>query len=201
MTEDEKNLLIGCFQGDRYAQGDFVTRFSDLVYHTVLNTLRAKAVDWQTQDVEDLCQTVFMRLLEKRCRRLRQFRGKNGCSLRSWVRMITVHTVIDHLRSRKDALAHASTLETSYFLNNLRADLLDPVQVLDFTQQMDRVHRGLQSLMPRDRLFIKLHCLKELSIQEVAGILGVSENNAYCIKHRALHRLKAALQSSGQEIK
>ncbi len=97
MTEDEKDLLIGCFNGDRHAQGDFVTRFSDLVYHTVLNTLKAKAVDCQTQDVEDLHQTVFMRLLEKRCRRLRQFRGKNGCSLRSWVRMITVHAVIDHL--------------------------------------------------------------------------------------------------------
>ncbi len=57
MTEDGKDLLIGCFNGDRYAQGDFVTRFSDLVYHTVLNTLKAKAVDYQTQDVEDLQAT------------------------------------------------------------------------------------------------------------------------------------------------
>lgn len=200
MTEDEKDLLIGCFNGDRYAQGDFVTRYSDLVYHTVLNTLKAKSVDCQTQDVEDLHQTVFMRLLEKRCRRLRQFRGINGCSLRSWVRMITVHTVIDHLRSRKDALAHASTLDTASFLHNLQADQIDPVCALDRAQQMDRVHRGLQSLVPRDRLFIKLHCLKDLSIQEVAGILGVTENNAYSIKHRALNRLKAALQPSDQEI-
>lgn len=81
-----------------------------------------------------------------------------------------------------------------FFLNNLSAEIIDPVHVMDSAQQMDRVHQGLQSLVPRDRLFIKLHCLKELSIQEVAGILGVSENNAYSIKHRALNRLKAALQ-------
>ena len=200
MTEDEKDLLIGCFNGDRCAQGDFVARFSDLVYHTVLNALKAKAVDLPAQDVEDLHQTVFMRLLEKRCRRLRQFRGRNGCSLRSWVRMITVHTVIDHLRSRKDALTHARALNTAYFLNNLRAERIDPAHELDRAQQMERVHQGLQTLKPRDRLFIKLHCLNELSIQEVAGILGVSENNAYCIKHRALNRLKAALQPSQLEI-
>jgi RNA polymerase sigma factor (sigma-70 family) len=200
MTEDEKELLIGCFKGDRCAQGDFVTRFSDLVYHAVLNTLKAKSDNCQTQDVEDLHQTVFMRLLEKRCRRLRLFRGINGCSLRSWVRMITVHTVIDHLRSRKDALAHASTLDTASFLHSLQADPIDPVYALDRAQQMDRVQRGLQSLVPRDRLFIKLHCLKELSIQEVAGILGVSENNAYCIKHRALNRLRAALQPANLKV-
>jgi RNA polymerase sigma factor (sigma-70 family) len=200
MTEDEKDLLIGCFNGDRFAQGDFVSRFSDLVYHTVLNTLKLKSTDWQNQDVEDLHQTVFMRLLEKRCRRLRQFQGKNGCSLRSWIRMITVHTVIDHLRSRKDALAHTITMDSSFLLNDLRAEPIDPVNVLDRAQQMDRVHQGLQALVPRDRLFIKLHCLKDLPIQEVAGILGVSENNAYSIKHRALNRLKAALQTSGKGL-
>jgi RNA polymerase sigma factor (sigma-70 family) len=63
---------------------------------------------------------------------------------------------------------------------------------------MERVNQGLKLLAPRDRLFIKLHCLKELPIGEVAGILGVTENNAYSIKHRALHRLKSALQSAGQ---
>jgi RNA polymerase sigma-70 factor (ECF subfamily) len=198
MTEDEKDLLIGCFSGDRRVQGDFVTRFSDLVYHTVLNTFKTKAARWHPQDVEDLHQTVFMRLLEKGCRRLRQYRGKNGCSLRSWVRMIAVRTVIDHLRSRKDALAHAGTLDPAVFLDHLQADHLDPVHLLDRARQMDSINRGLQLLAPRDRLFIKLHCLKEMSIGEVAGILGVTENNAYSIKHRALQRLKSAIQAAAQ---
>ena len=201
MTELEKDLLIGCLNGVRTAQADFVTRFSDLVYHTVLNTLTAKSANWQTQDVEDLYQTVFLRLLERQCKRLRQFRGRNGCSLRSWVRMIAVHTVIDHLRSRKDALTHTRNLDTASFLCNLPGDIIDPVCLLDRAQQINRVHQGLQSLAPRDRLFIKLHCFKELSVQEVAGILGVSENNAYTIKHRALYRLKAALQQSVKVIK
>ena len=199
MTEDEKDLLIRCFNGDPYAQADFVARYSDLVYCTVLRTLRAKSTGWQTQDVEDLYQTVFFRLLERQCKRLRQFRGRNGCSLHSWVRMIAVRTVIDHSRSRTDALAHSGALDAASLLLNLPGDLVDPVGLLDRAQQLDKVRQGLRSLAPRDRLFIKLHCFKELSIQEVAEVLGVSENNAYTIKHRALKRLKAALQQTGKE--
>ena len=199
MTEDEKDLLLGCFKGDRYAQSEFVTRFSDLVYNTVINTFKTKSVDWQLSDIEDLYQTVFVRLLENRCKRLRQFKGKNGCSLHSWVRMISVRTVIDHLRRRKDALAHVSDFGNAEFLHNLRAELHDPVYSLDRAQKLIRVNRSLKSLMPRDRLFIKLHCFKELSIKEVSNILGVSENAAYSIKHRALERLKSALRKSGFE--
>lgn len=198
MTEDEKDLLIRCFNGNPQAQADFVTRYSDLVYYTVLRTLRTKSPGWQAQDIEDLYQTVFLLLLERQCKRLRQFRGKNGCSLRSWVRMIAVRTVIDHLRSRKDALSHSDALDAASLLLNLPGDLVDPVDLLDRAQQMDRVREGLRSLVPRDRLFIKLHCFKEMSIQEVAEVLGVSENNAYTIKHRALKRLKAFLKQNSK---
>lgn len=194
MTEDEKDLLIGCFKADRHAQGEFVTRFSNLVYNAVLNTLKARGKNWQTQDVEDLHQTVFVRLLEKNCRRLRQFQGKNGCSLRSWVHMISVRTVIDHLRSRSDALNRSGRVDSEDFLQKLGTDRFDPLTALEHAQQMDTVQRGLQALLPRDRLLIKLHCFQELPIEEVAGILSISVNNAYSLKHRALHRLKTAVK-------
>jgi len=201
IPEDEKDLLVGCFKGDRQAQSDFVARFSNMVYNTVLNTLRTKTANWQIQDVEDLHQTVLIRLLERRCKRLRQFQGKNGCSLRSWVRMIAVHTVIDHLRSRKDALTRADTMDSSDYLLTLQSELHDPLQMLECTQQMEILRRCLRSLMPRDRLFIKLHCLQGLAIPEVVEILGITENNAYSIKHRSLNRLKTAVQAATQELK
>ena len=175
MTEDEKDLLIGCFKADRHAQGEFVTRFSNLVYNAVLNTLKARGKNWQTQDVEDLHQTVFVRLLEKNCRRLRQFQGKNGCS-------------------RSDALNRSGRVDSEDFLQKLGTDRFDPLTALEHAQQMDTVQRGLQALLPRDRLLIKLHCFQELPIEEVAGILSISVNNAYSLKHRALHRLKTAVK-------
>jgi RNA polymerase sigma factor (sigma-70 family) len=193
ISPDEKDLLIGCCKGDQRAQEAFVHRFSNLVYNTVLNTLKAKNAVWQPQDVEDLHNSVLLRLLEDRCKRLRRFQGRNGCSLASWIRIIAVRTVIDHLRRSKDALTHTTGQDSFELIRNLQADLAEPLQLMDHAQQVDSLHRGLRALLPRDRLFIKLHCLKGLSIPEVAGILSISENNAYSIKHRAIRRLKAVI--------
>lgn len=201
ISEEERSLLIGCFTGDRRAQRDFIIRYSDLVYRAVSHAFKAKSTDWRIQDIEDLHQTVLMRLLEKRCKRLRQFKGKNGCSLRSWVRMIAVRTVIDHFRQQKDALAHAIASTDGDAMHLFPAQLRDPLDLLDGAQQMDRVYHALDLLSPRDRLFIKLHILREMSIQEVAILLNVSVNTAYSIKHRALERLRNALVRLASESK
>jgi RNA polymerase sigma factor (sigma-70 family) len=191
---DEKEIYIGCCKGDRSAQEAFVRRFSNLVYSTVLQTCKARGAEGPDLNPDDLHNTVFLRLLERRCRRLRQFKGKNGCSLASWVRVITVRTVIDHLRQRKDALSHPTRLDTDEPLVRLQADIPEPWQLLDQYERQQMIRAALASLRPRDRLLIKLHCLQDLPLREVAGILNVTENNAYSMKHRAIKRLKAVIE-------
>ncbi len=194
-TENEKALLVGCCRGEREVQEAFIRRYSNLVYSTILHTYKAKGHVCPDQDVDDLHNTVFMRLLERRCRRLRQFKGKNGCSLASWVRMLSVRTVIDHLRQTRDALSHPSQIDDDQALFHLQADIPEPWKLLDRRRQTDAIRRGMDALVPRDRLFLKLHCLEGLPLREVAGIMNVSENNAYSLKHRAIKRLKAAIET------
>ena len=192
-ASQDKILFIGCCKGDRAAQEALVRQFSNLVYSIILKTFKARAYECTSQDLEDLHNTVFMRLLERRCRRLRQFKGKNGCSLASWIRVITVRTVINHLRQRRDALSRPSRLDSGDMLIHLHADIPEPWQVLDRMEKNEMIHKAMKSLPPRDRLFLKLHCFEDLSIREVAGMLQISENNAYSLKYRAIKRLKAII--------
>ena len=60
------------------------------------------------------------------------------------------------------------------------------------------IQEGIQALMPRDRLFLKLHCMEGLSIKEVASILNISEANAHSVKHRAIERLKTKMAQDSQ---
>ena len=135
-----------------------------------------------------------MKLFERRCKKLRQYKGKNGCSVFSWIRLITVRIVIDHLRTlRKDVLDQAGR---NYVLENipdLTREEFEPLALMEMSEQIDLLKQGLRSLMPRDRLFLKMHCLYGFSIQKVADILGISENNAYSVKHRAIRRLKTQI--------
>ncbi len=191
---EEKTTLAGCWTGNRLAQETLIRQYSNLVFNTVLQTYKVNNIVYQAQELEDMHNTVFVRLLDNQCRRLRQYKGKNGCSLASWIRMITVRTVIDHLRRSKDALSRHWKLDDIDGLHRIQAEMPEPCQLLDQARQEELVRQGLDSLSPRDRLFLKLHCFEEVPIREVAGIMNVSENNAYSIKHRAIKRLKTAIE-------
>lgn len=98
--EETRVLLSRCFAGDRQAAEGLVRQYSSLVYYAVRNTLLVKVVSFSNQDLEDLHNTVFLALFEDHCRKLKQFEGRNGCSLASWIKLVAVRMVLDHLRRK-----------------------------------------------------------------------------------------------------
>jgi RNA polymerase sigma-70 factor (ECF subfamily) len=195
----DQEILKQCIADNKKAREEFVKRFSDPVYKWIQYTLKARNISFGQQDLEDLHNTVFMKLFERRCKKLRQYKGKNGCSVFSWIRLITVRIVIDHLRAlRRDVLARRETIYVLENIPDLMRSELEPLALMEMSEQIDLLKQGLRSLMPRDRLFLKMHCLHGFSIQKVADILGISENNAYSVKHRAIRRLKTQIAKSAR---
>jgi RNA polymerase sigma-70 factor (ECF subfamily) len=190
LTED-RDLLSRCFSGDWEAAEDLVRRFSNLVYQAIQHTLIVKHVRFNKQDLEDFHNTVFLRLFENGCKRLKQFRGEKGCSLATWIRLITVRTVLDHLRKKGvDSIARRDTQVTMDEAYGLKGDDFDGLALLERAEQEQFLRKGMQNLSPRDRLFMKLHFDQGLSAAEVAAAMRVSVENVYTIKHRAIQRLR-----------
>jgi RNA polymerase sigma-70 factor (ECF subfamily) len=196
LTED-RDLLSRCFSGDREAAENLVRRFSNLVYQAVQHTLIVKHVRFNKQDLEDFHNTVFLRLFDNGCKKLKQYRGKNGCSLATWIRLITVRTVLDHLRKKGvDSIARRDrqiTLDEAY---GLKGDECDGLALLERAEKEQLLREGMRNLPPRDRLFMKLHFDQGLSVAEVAAAMQVSAENVYTIKHRAIQRLKTQVASA-----
>ena len=152
--------------------------------------MRTKNLPFNKLDLEDLHNTVFVRLFEKGCRKLRQYEGKNGCSVSSWIRLIAIRTVLDYCRkARRDALTRREKIETLDSIIGMQDDPSGQCAFMEKTERSRLIQKGLETLRPRDRLLLKLHCEEGLSLREVAGIMKISEANAYSIKHRAIKRL------------
>lgn len=195
----DQDILFGCISGDRQAQEAFVRQFSDLVYRTLQYVFKTKNIPYSQLDLEDLHNTVFLKLLDKSCKKLRQYKGKNGCSLSSWIRLIAVRTAFDYFRkSRTDVLAQREKVQSLDTMFTLAGETPQPWALMEKAEQSRLIQEGIQALLPRDRLFLKLHCMEGLSIKEVASILKISEANAHSVKHRAIERLKTKIAQNSQ---
>jgi len=195
--EEDRQLLLRCLSGNRKASETLVRRFSGMVYRSVQFTLTAKQVSFTRQDLEDLHNTIFLRLFEQGCKKLSQYRGRNGLSLASWIRMIAVRTVLDNLRKRGiDTMVWQKERIPLENLPELRADGAEFGADMEKSERKRLLHVGMLRLPPRERLFMKLHFYKGLSLAEVAEAMQLSVGNAYTIKHRAIQRLKSHVASA-----
>ena len=189
MTEKEKRLLAGCLNGEKPAWDAFVVHYSNLVYHTIKKTLILHQVESPTDLAEDLYQEFFVSLLHNECKKLRQFRGSHGCSLASWLRLLSARLTVDFLRKRAPT--------SNELAGAVARDGSDPQAQFVIEQQERLLNQAIQSLSPRDRILLDLCYRQGLSTEEIAAILKASVATVYTQKSRVLDKIREILRTSG----
>jgi RNA polymerase sigma factor (sigma-70 family) len=190
---EDQRLLAACLTGDREAVAVFVRRFSGLVYYAVRYVLTSKGISFSTDDLEDLHNAVFLYLLEDNGKKLSQYQGKNGCSLASWLRVVTVRRVLNHMR---DHHVQSTVPQKEVFLEDLPDpdwEDLGPIALMEQAERMRFLRDAIQLLPPRDRLCIKLYFEDGLSLESIASTLNISVQTVYTLKYRAVQRLRSHL--------
>lgn len=186
MTEQEKTLIARCVKGEKAAWDAFVRQYSGLIYHTIRKTFALHHTEPRMEIVDDLFQDIFLSLVNNEFAQLRRFRGDNGCTLASWLRMIAARRTIDHLRNaniQSESLA-------DHFVN---ATNVEPDPVVD-QHDAERIAQAVANLQPRERIIIDLFFRRNLSAEDVAGILRMSVGAVYTQKSRILAKLRETLE-------
>ena len=196
-SRKDRRWLKKCTAGDKRACERLVKEFSDLVYRSVRHTLGVKNVNFNQDDLEDLHNTVFLKLFENQGKRLGQFKGKNGCGLGTWIRIIAVRIVLNLIRKKGlDSITGQKKripLEDIPELGLADSGMLAEIEKAD---KLRSIKDEIRKLPPRDRLFLLLHYENGYSLKEVAKTMKLSLNNAYTIKHRAIQKLKSTLENT-----
>jgi len=189
--EEDRRLLDRCFAGDRNAAERLVVQFSGLVYRAVQQTLITKHLTFDSQLLEDLHNTVFLNLFENNCKKLKQYQGKNGCSLATWIRLIAVRVVLNYLRKKGfDALNPRKYRISIEDIPELKSSEQTASAMLEKAEMERLLEEGIQSLPARSRLLMKLHLNHKLPVEKIAETMKISVQNVYTMKHRAIQKLK-----------
>jgi RNA polymerase sigma factor (sigma-70 family) len=189
MTESERTLIAGCLRSEKAAWDSFVLQYSNLVYHTIKKTLVPHHAEPTADLVEDLYQEFFFSLLRNDCKKLRQFRGAHGCSLASWLRLLTARLTIDFLRKQASTSGGMPLAMSRH--------VPDPAEPLLSEQQESLLNQAIQTLSPRDRILLDLCYRQALALEEVAQLLKTSVNAVYTQKSRVLEKIREVLRRSG----
>jgi RNA polymerase sigma-70 factor (ECF subfamily) len=130
---------------------------------------------------EDVTAQAFERAYRKRS----SYDARRG-SPRAWLFGIVRNAALDELRRRKRAAESPPPAP---------APELAPDEAAELAAQRDAVRLALHQLPSRDRELIALKYHADLSHAEIAAVLGVSASNAGTLLHRAMTKLREAVDA------
>ena len=102
---DDLEFVQKCIKGDKASWDAFVEKYSRLIYSCIYHVLHSKGTRLPQETVHDLLQEIFVLLIDNHFQRLKSFKAKNGCTLASWLRQVSVHYTVDYLRKLKPTLS------------------------------------------------------------------------------------------------
>ncbi|MGB0646250.1 MAG: RNA polymerase sigma factor [Bradymonadia bacterium] len=198
----DEELIRGCVSNERRAWNTFVQEYSRYVYFMVNTTAKRYACTLDTDTVGDLHADIFTAFIVDDYRRLREFEGRNNCSLRSWVRMIAIRKTIDYLRKKKRAHVSIDTLRqtTSFEIQDPDESPLDTLITQETIRTTPALSQLIQDLSDSDRLLLDLYLVQKLRAPEVAKVLGVSVGAVYTRKNRLIEKLQAQKKKLTEDV-
>jgi RNA polymerase sigma-70 factor (ECF subfamily) len=132
-------------------------------------------------DAEDVLQTVFLRMLRRD--------QASGAPERqqSYFRRAAINVALDVVRSGKDS--------RSVPLDDVSPDDLPHRREPDSRELRECLRRALARLNPREAEIFAMRFFEDLSNQEIARVLGISQIHVAVILHRTRARLQKEVRS------
>lgn len=139
----------------------------------------AVSITRQHESAEDVVSQAF----EKAYRKQNAFNPRKG-SAEAWLFRIARNTALDYLRKAKKNPVVPMQADVRGGVTN------EPDVILEKREEQGDVGRLLSTVSGREREILSLKFFAELSNQDIAAIIGVTETNVGTLLHRTLERLR-----------
>ncbi|HPV87781.1 MAG TPA: RNA polymerase sigma factor, partial [Bacteroidales bacterium] len=165
-------------RGDMRAYAALVNRYQSMVFVLVRSVCRS------TEDAQEITQDVFLKVY----RQLYTFKG--NASFRTWLYRIAYNTAISWKRKSKVR----EKAEDAYTRNEVySARPADEEPDPEREEQYERLRGLVEELPPQEKMLIELYYYKDLKMEEVAYISGMTLSNAKVRIFRIRQKLQQAM--------
>ena len=173
--QDEQNLVHRAQQGDKGAFAQLYENHFDKIYRYVALRIGNKT------EAEDVTQQAFLNAL----RSISSFKWK-GTPFSAWLFRIAHNLVVDYLRKGKK--------QTTTPLDESLVDSdSNPQREAEYRLDIEQLVSATKQLTAAQREVISLRFAGELSVAEVAKVMGKSQGAVKALQHSAIVALRKVL--------
>jgi RNA polymerase sigma-70 factor (ECF subfamily) len=203
-TDNSDDLLRRAAAGDGQARGELLARYRDRLRRMIACRMDSRLS--ARIDPSDVVQDA----LAEANRQLPDYLSERPLPFYPWLRQIAWNRLVDlhrrHILARRRSvdrevrdwplLSDGSTFELA---RRLVAKGSSPSVRLQREEARSRVQQALMQLSERDREILVLRYLEQLSTSETAAVLGIQEGAVKVRHFRALERVRALIDTLGEE--
>lgn len=182
---DENILIQRVLDGDVQSFEEIVRNYNVMVYTLAYRVLK------NHEEAEELAQDVFLKVYQS----LDSFNMKSKIS--TWIYRITYNSSINKYKSQKrkiDTIGIDDSVEFSI------SSSPDAHHDISLKEKRKIINDSILKLPETDKIIVTLYYYEELSVKEIAEIVGISVNNVKIKLHRSRQKLFVELKDKvGQE--
>jgi RNA polymerase sigma-70 factor, ECF subfamily len=179
LREDDREAVEACRNGDTQAFDRLVERYQRDVYRLCYRYVNNHF------DASDMAQEVFLRAY----RALAKFRGDSAFS--TWLYRIAVNTCLNFRSSRKWPASELS--------ETLADGKRGALEEIEREEKAQRVREAIRHLPEKQRATLILRMYHDLSMDEIAGVMGSSVGTVKANLFHALSKLRKRLGGEAEE--
>ena len=179
LREDDRQNVEACRNGDTQAFDRLVERYQRDVYRLCYRYVNNHF------DASDMAQEVFLRAY----RALGKFRGDSAFS--TWLYRIAVNTCLNFRSSRK--------IQGEELSDNLTDSRRGALEEIEREERAQHVREAIRHLPEKQRATLILRMYHDLSMDEIAGVMGSSVGTVKANLFHALSKLRKRLGAADEE--
>ncbi|MFH1397341.1 MAG: sigma-70 family RNA polymerase sigma factor [Candidatus Omnitrophota bacterium] len=180
-----------CATGNKALWDKFVDRYSRLIYKYIRSVLTSKGFVITQDNLSDIFQGIFLSLIKDNFNKLRSFKAKNGSSLASWLRQVTINATLDYSRKLMPMKSIEQENEDDLSLKDILPDsALLARDKISHEEKITKLRDCIKKMVRKDKYFLELHLNRGLKIDQLKRHLKMSRAAIDMRKSRIIDKLR-----------
>lgn len=194
-------FVQACVKGDKQSWNEFLSRYSRLIYNYIYSVLTVKGYSLPGEQVEDVFQEIFYSLIKDKYKKLATYQARNGCSLASWLRQVTINFTIDYLRKLKPMVSIDIEIEEGLSLKDILKDLSkDAAEFLSDQDRRKTLKECVDLLDSGEQYFMELFLNQGLNLEQIKEYFKINRGAVDMRKSRIFQKLQDCFKKKGFKL-